>query len=365
MNKITCDILFPQNLNSSHINQIFAGLSMLNKEGIIGIKSSRVDNSLQWKDTNKQHLLDKYKTQLNILLNNHIKIHFDMHDSYEIDKNQLNQCDFYFKRSYLKNYIRTIENSKKIFAYGFNYRVLPSNIDLHFLKSKIYCSEKIREYMQSFKTVFDINNYSFFYPREKFLNSFPSLNKKPKIIFNVAAYDPYSKKTRSKEKSEEFKKINNSRAEIINSMRKQFGNRFYGGFVHNKYSIKKYPNLLIPDKKNQVKKNYIKLLEKHPIGIASKGLHDSIGWKIAEYIAFSKAIVSEEMIYKVVGGFSDGKNYLQFNDKETLLSSSEKLLSDTDMRKKMMLNNYIYYQKYLRPDNLILNTFLIAILGNT
>lgn len=109
------------------------------------------------------------------------------------------------------------------------------------------------------------------------------------------------------------------------------------------------------------KSNYIKQLKQHTICIATTGLHGSIGWKLAEYVAFSKAIVTEMLRYKVPGSFDNYKNYLEFTTPEQCVEKVSDLLQNRAARNKMMEHNYSYYNNHLRPDALVLNTINTAL----
>ena len=102
----------------------------------------------------------------------------------------------------------------------------------------------------------------------------------------------------------------------------------------------------------------MKLLREFPIGIATTGLHGSIGWKLAEYVSYSKAIVTEKLNYRVPGHFEKELNYLDFVSPEGCVESAARLFQNYSLRCQLMINNYRYYQSYLRPDSLVLNTLL-------
>ena len=103
------------------------------------------------------------------------------------------------------------------------------------------------------------------------------------------------------------------------------------------------------------------MVKESSICIATMGLHESIGWKFAEYVSASKAIVSEELHYEVPGDFQSGRNYLTFKTPEECVDQIDKLVKDEDYRYQMMVNNFNYYHQYVRPDRLVLNS-LITIL---
>jgi hypothetical protein len=168
-------------------------------------------------------------------------------------------------------------------------------------------------------------------------------------------------KARSKAKSEERDFMNNTRAQCIRLLKKEFGVHFLGGFAHSVYSNDRFRDCLLPDNKLSQKKNYMELLREFPICIATTGLHGSIGWKLAEYVSYSKAIVTERLNYQVPGHFQKELNYLDFVSPEDCVESAVRLFHNYNLRCQFMINNYRYYYSYLRPDSLVLNTLAIAI----
>jgi hypothetical protein len=90
------------------------------------------------------------------------------------------------------------------------------------------------------------------------------------------------------------------------------------------------------------------------------GVHESIGWKTAEYVAASKAIVNEELKYTVTGSFEKGKNYLEFTSVDDCLAAVERLVLDSAFRNEMKKRNREYYDEYLHPKKLIENSLKIV-----
>jgi hypothetical protein len=89
-------------------------------------------------------------------------------------------------------------------------------------------------------------------------------------------------------------------------------------------------------------------------------LFNSIGWKLAEYVAFSKAIVSEPLYFEVPGDFKKDKNYLEFTNAGQCVEQTLLLLNDQQKRAEIMENNNRYYNEYLSPDKLIWRTLEIV-----
>jgi hypothetical protein len=102
-------------------------------------------------------------------------------------------------------------------------------------------------------------------------------------------------------------------------------------------------------------------LRSHPICVATTGLHGSIGWKLGEYVAFSKAIVSEKLVFGVPGDFAPEKHYIEFSSPEGCVEAAVRLVENRDLRARLMSNNAAYYRKYVRPDSLINNALTVAL----
>ena len=188
----------------------------------------------------------------------------------------------------------------------------------------------------------------------------PNLRADPNVLFLVAAYDPYDDPSRSQEKIEDRIFINETRARCIRLLKDALGPRFTGGFSPSRYAAEQYPDLVVArDSTSQVQ--YLRTLRSFPICVATTGLHGSTGWKLAEYVAFSKAILSERLVYDVPGTFAPGRNYIEFTSPEECLNGAVRLIEDVALRQKLMQSNAAYYRDYLRPDALVRNALTTAL----
>jgi hypothetical protein len=90
------------------------------------------------------------------------------------------------------------------------------------------------------------------------------------------------------------------------------------------------------------------------------GLHESNGWKIAECVAASRAIVAQELRH-TVPGFADGTNLLQFRNPAECVEAVGRLMESATERRAMAEANREYYLSRLRPDRLM--TTALALQG--
>lgn len=358
MSKLNCEVIVYG--NKGHTQQILTGYFLLKQQGIINltskiknIKPQDIDKTNPFKDAKQYHV--------KVVLDNEIIIYYDMHDSYEIDKNELYKVDIYFKRSYMSSYIDTFkkEESKKIVSFGLNYWVYPNDIDIHNIKRSLFLSSKGKEKLGMFLRAINLPTSLTNAPNLKDLQDFPLLNKtNNRVLFMVRAWDPYDTKDRSLDAIQQLNEINDTRASCIRSLRKEFGKDFYGGFSETSYTLKYYKDCIVPDNNLTTKSRYLNLLKQYQICIATTGLHSSIGWKFAEYVAMSKAIVSEKPIYSLPENFKVGKNYLEFASVSECIEKTLFLYQNDNERFEMMINNAEYYYHNLKPDILVYNSIL-------
>jgi hypothetical protein len=109
------------------------------------------------------------------------------------------------------------------------------------------------------------------------------------------------------------------------------------------------------------KRRFMALVKASPICIATTGLILSTGWRFGEYVAASRAIVSEKLHDVLPGPFRTPDNYLEFCTVAELIGAVGKLVENRAALQTMMWNNYSYYRTYGRPDSLVLNALLRAL----
>jgi hypothetical protein len=349
---------------SDHATLIHTAFTLLAARGDIEITYNFKQYSRFGKTP--QQFVDPYDLQgVFVVVNQEKTIFYDTSDGEALLEDVLEVADLYFKRSYRENAIPD-QYKEKVFPLGLNYQVYAGMFDMHEFYRLFFSA---RNYTKSPKELVKWvlrNTLLKYNPTLKNMHLPPQPNQKPGVLFMTRAWDadncPYPI-------PEEFKEvwrlecigINETRAEVIKILRKELGSRFYGGFAHSSYTLKHYKDSVLEDNNAASKGNYMKILRKYPICIATTGLHHSTGWKFAEYVAFSKAIVSEELCFSVPGNLEADRNYLEFNNAEECVTQALKLFEDKTQRVEMMEDNYEYYKKYLLPDKIVLRTLHIAL----
>jgi hypothetical protein len=359
MSKISCYLRLHE--VPLHLYQITAGFLLLKRQGIIDLKIEKFNKNS--KDKLPYNMME-------VIVNNEIRVLYDLNDGYDnlLSRNQnyvdfmnglLSNYHFCFKRSFNSEYNSKLKEGKKIFPLGLNYMVtVPRNISHYpFLHDP-----KIEKYKKLFRMLPLSEYYNGLYYVDSF-EDIPRKERDPKILFMARLWDINADNgyELSSQKKEERRFINQQRAQCIRLCKQEFGDKFFGGISPSKFSNEYYPDLIIKDKSLTKRNNYIEKLKESSICIATMGLHESIGWKFGEYIAASKAIVTEELRYELPGNLENEKNYLVFRNPQECVDQIYRLLNDENLRYKIMVNNLQYYHQFVRPDKLVLNSLLIVL----
>ena len=334
--------LFIEGLGA-HSSQIFTGFGLLQQQGLMRLSFSKGRD---------------YRPLRGIVcaeLDNR-RIVYDLGDNPEtVMEGYYADADFYFKRMAQQH---IMDKYPKILPLGLNYPVYdPTD---HYIKRAFIMKEKlsfVRAFLNKSIKISDIIGIksASTSSRLDMMQALPNPLKKAKVIFASRLWNQF---TDDENKNAERITINNQRIEIVRLLKKEFGENFIGGIVEDPFSKKVCPESVLPRNTFTEKGSYNKHLLQCPIGIATPGLETSVGFKFAEYIAFSKAIVTTPVNAIVPGNLLEGKNYSMYNNPEECLRQVDVLMQDHQFRKEMMENNFAYYQQYLRPDKLVWNSIL-------
>ena len=330
MDKIKCHLILHSKMG--HLNQLYTGFIELEKNNL-------VDLTIENKVSTKEHILE-------VIVNNDKRVIYDTFDegwrySSEVD---INDVDYYFKRSFDKNIHNNL--SPKIKPLGLNYNVY-SEFGNVFGKKEVLLNH-IKKIVKK--------KGSDFYVKDFECN--PSISETPKVCFLTRLWDPNGNEVENEDVRKERIEINNLRASCIRACKENYGDRFIGGVEDNEFSRKYYADCIVEDSSITNRSNFLNVVKSSDICIATTGLHKSIGWKFGEYIAASRAIITEPLYYDIPGDFKRGRNYLEFKTVEELISSIDELILDKEERLNIMRNNHEYYKNYVKPDKLVMNTLL-------
>jgi hypothetical protein len=359
MDMIPCKLICSS--NSKHLQQIYTGFELLHQKGLIEV-TYEIDKKNFFDPSTPPAAQQARKSLLLAILNDRVRIVYDTMDGQGIDEEVAGQVDYYFKRSFAEKTVASKRLSAKVYPLGLNYLVYSDTVDWRGWK-RMALEEKVSGKINHLSSMLFMDRLlkvnASYRPRLSFCQDYPQLRQEPRILFMARTWDPGG--SAGKSNFAKIQALNETRAECIRLLRAEFKERFFGGFHHDSYSRQHYPDCLVNEGHLTQKANYMKMLKQFPICIATTGLHGSIGWKFAEYIAFSKSIVSEPLTYFCSDDLQKDRNYLQFSSPLECVAAAHRLFNDEGLRMEMMMNNFQYYHAHLRPDVLVLKTLKKAI----
>jgi hypothetical protein len=335
-----------------HVQQVHTGLTMLQRRGIVRL-SQKIDPR------------GRRPAHTRVILNGNVRLHYDLFDGASIDEQYLEECDLYFKRSYAPQVVSQLgDAAAKVRPLGLNYAVFPDHADWNALRRAIALLSPGREQLRELARALNVGDKFFHTPRVSQTEALPDYDAEPRVLFMVTTWDPVDDPSRPASEVDDRRVINETRADCIRRLRAEFGERFFGGFRHTPVAVRDYPDVLVPDAKLSSSGRYLATMRKFPICVATTGLHGSIGWKFAEYIAYSKAIISERLQYSVTGDLAEHVNYLPFDSPAECVEAAGRLCEDRELRNSIMSANCRYYYQHMRPDTLVLKTLIAAATAN-
>lgn len=343
--------------DGDHVQQIYTGFALLHRRGVLTLRQTIPGDCLLNK-TDPGRWVDYRFSNVTVTVNGR-SVCYDMHDRNWIDQEKLASVDFYFKRSFDPPYVTRLPEGRKVFPLGLNYPVTSAGYDPFRLQRSAFYAGPGR-----LKTAIKSLQLDRWLPgrsdaeRMDNLEAAPRFLAEPRVLFMARAWNPDRIQDSTQRAAVEA--LNETRAECIRRLRQALGARFFGGLSHDGYSAARFRDALLPDNSLAHKRRYVEVLRDYPICVTTVGLNGSNGWKLGEYVAQSKAIVTEPPRYRVPGGFGSPTHYLEFTTPDELVGAAMRLMEDRELRCAMMMNNHRYYQAYLRPDSLVLNTLAIV-----
>ena len=361
-----CRIKYCKSGGDTHVSQVLTGYTLLEKEGCLQIEvvSSR--------ENFREKGLYEHNSIVEVEINGHILV-YDMADGYqsihrkEVFDRQLDRVSAYYKRSYDPEYHASMRNASKVMPLGLNYYCTcrGNPYDRFELQGKgFYEVRRYIGYLRGERRWNELCNYKNFestghYERYKLLFLSRVWDSEHITTEHIKKHYPYFSEDEARCEAEKWKKSLNEatrfRIELIRELKHSFPNSFVGGIEDTPFAREVCPDIIANNKLTN-KAAYMKLLKKDYIGITSVGLHGSIGWKLAEYVAAGKAIITDKLCYTVPGEFIAGKNYLECGSVIDYMNACEFLLDNVNAVHKMELANAQYYRTFLNPKMFVYRT---------
>lgn len=306
----------------------------------IGLRMLRKQHKLDFKIKSIPYNPDEFPTPHLVMVQfNGVKFAFDMLDGYNLNLKELEKflsnVDVYYKRSCNTEINKSIKGGEKIKPLGLNYGIFYPSIQ-----------NRIKRIILNLCHWVGIQRGDVSFPND--ICAKPSY-KDIKILYITRLWNPRTSK--DVKQSDERIHMNIERVDLCRQIRKKYPNSI-SGLMDSAYAREIAPELILP-RYVTVRDNYLKEMKRSDICIATTGLHKSIGWRFGEYVAASKAILSEKLEYEVPYDFKSGKNYLEFDTSSSCMQHIDKLMENPSLINAMKQENHDYYNNYLRPDKLV------------
>jgi hypothetical protein len=296
---------------------------------------------------------------LMVVVDREVRVRFDLSDHSDVCGAALDDCDLYFKRSLLKG--ADASESSKLRPLGINYGIFPDKFDfLDFPRLLKY--EKPLNFVPEILRLADVKNRFFYLPRPRFMEAPPIFDAPRRVVFISRAWDPGIFTDQTGSKIEEVVMLNEFRANCIRGLRDGLGDGFVGGFTSTPYGERCFGDIIIKESRAASRRSYSERVQSCSIGVSTVGLHGSTPWKLGEYVSLSMPVVSEPLLHQYPGDFISGQNYLEFSSVDQCVDRCAFLLSNKTAFCEMAMANLHYYHSYLRPDMLVLNALLQAVI---
>ena len=330
--------------DSPHIRQVVTGFYELAAAGLVSlrVRGEPRGESTEWRDP----------LSLRAVIDGH-RVLCDASDGWYIPPElvpYLGRAEFYFKRALDPQRLDEVPAGMRVSPLGLNYLVT-SRRNLWHRGLRPLERRRLARSLARRASVF-AGRFGIRDVREMHITDFevpPETNAAAQVLFMCRAW-PASVAAETDYLRTDREAVNEMRAACIRAARAEFGARFFGGFAVDEFAQREYGDCLLPDRRDSDRYAFLARVRAAAVCVATTGLHGSIGWKMAEYVAASRAIVSEPLRYRVPGGFAAGRNFIEFDSLDAFIDSVDRLLRDASLREDMRRANWEYYQRWVRPD---------------
>ena len=259
------------------------------------------------------------------------KIIIDSLDSPKIDLVWLDWCDVYGKVNYNQETI-PVSNQKKIIAIGPSFGIKIWNL----LETSFYLISNYGRFKTaiSHKREF-VANYWRQYKRFR-LKKYRSGESSKKEVFFISSIWKKEKET------------NTNRALFIEACQNNSNVIFEGGFAARVNGDNLGFDNFVYSKKIPLEV-YIQKIKKSAIVFNTPAVLSCHGWKLAEFLALGKAIITTSHFNKLPSNLKNYQQVIYANNREDIAKVIDELMTDFNLRRKLELESRRYFETYLAP----------------
>jgi hypothetical protein len=335
---------------------VLTGLGMLAREGRIRLDVEIAPEAPPL-GHGPWHLRDKQRPQTILELDGGGSAVIDSHDSWEIQTQDLLRHDLYFKRS-LRPESVWMPRGERLRALGLLNEVRADFIDVAELRSELGAARSAPQRLRIFLRwaawcgaarvgLGGRPNWSRMYAP-------PTPGQSQRVLLMAGLWDPAQVPAAEAAQRADRDAVNRQRVECIRALRRAFGARFHGGVRPGEFARRYAPDVMLGSEREASRREFLRRVREHAVCVTSHGLNGSNGFRLAEYVAFSRAIVCEPLRYALPGAFAPGTHYLEYTTPEECVARVAWLFDRPDWRDEMARRNWEWYSSWQRPDRLAL-----------
>ncbi|MBQ0021935.1 MAG: hypothetical protein KBT29_01715 [Prevotellaceae bacterium] len=302
-------------------------------------------------------LVDEWQLQRGMpLVANGKKYFFDVHDASDVDEVIYDWCDVYAKI----NVNEPDAEREKMTVLGPNFSVRVDNP----IRTVIL---GIVNYVRAFGHWNDKVHPSFFffmkgylytlYRRKRYSVYSDSFDEDKDYVFsmNTLWYDPFT-----------VRATNRYRYAFMMAC-KRYVKEFEGGFFYiGSKSVRKY----YPNYKDYLERykgvlwmkrismnRYLKNIKRSAFVFNTPAVCGCHGWKLGEYLALNKAIISTPLTRVMPGDFQKDKHYICVTNEKEIEEAVLMLSKDPELAQLLKRNVHEYYEKWIAPEAVVRRVF--------
>lgn len=99
--------------------------------------------------------------------------------------------------------------------------------------------------------------------------------------------------------------------------------------------------------------DYLASTQRSAVALNTPAVHDCLGWKLGEFFALGKAIVSMPLTRTMPGPLASGEHLIVVDSVEQALEETVRLAADPAARLRLEAAAYRYFQQWLSPSAVI------------
>ncbi len=275
------------------------------------------------------------------------RIAYDILDGPDLDADWVRSVDRLYKRSFHPQWVADCPRPERIRPLGLNFEIQADGLNRAAAWYALQCGLRgVRRALTPIRELGIANSWRLTPERLKALSRPGQLQ----VIFITRLWEPNLLALAG---TPDVEVLNATRIACIRAIRKAFGKRAIAGCVSTPLAQVRCPDLI--DHSPSDRHSYLRRMATCAIGVSTLGLYGSNPWKLAEYVALGRAIVTEPLMY-VVPGFEAGTHYLPFRTADECCDQVQRLFDDPMLREQLAASAGAYHEQRMRPDQLVWNT---------